>query len=103
MFYDLFLQDLVCDNPPAFPFSLDGAIAHLNKRQSPMVCGGYNGDYPICTCFLLSQNNDNATWINNVNTTTCRSYAASTVMPSADLNDTLLLVGGIGSNGKKKC
>ena len=89
----------MCDNLLPLPYALDGASGGFLNGKLPLVCGGYKGDYPSCSCITL--NTTNNTWSNYGNSKECRSYAGAAVLPDfSTLNDSLWMAGGNGMNGK---
>ncbi len=83
--------DSICENLPDYPFGTQFATGQLYNRQTPIICGGYNGG-SHCECHSLKD----GAWQSIQNLNECRHATASALFPNPNNNDDdiLFVTGG---------
>jgi len=80
---------LVCDNLPEFPLGLYGATGQLFNKETPIICGGWNGTYS-CDCYALQYQS----WTKISSLNHCRTYPASALVSLEQEKEVLMITGG---------
>ncbi len=69
--------DLICENPPDYPFGIEFATGQLFNTKHPIICGGYASS-SYCECHSLKD----GAWQSIQSLNECRAYSASAVFPN---------------------
>ncbi len=88
---------LVCDNLPEFPLGLYGATGQLFNKETPIICGGWNGTYS-CDCYAPQ----NQSWTKISSLNQCREYPASALVSLEQEEEIMMIAGGNGGSGVLK-
>jgi hypothetical protein len=82
--------NLVCDNLPDFPNSLQGGIGHLFNGTTPIIAAGYKPFEDTYECFALKD----GAWKQISSLSTQRQYASSVLVPLENENEVIIVSGG---------
>ena len=84
--------NLVCDNLPDFPFVLHGAVGHLFRGTTLIICGGASNIQFENRCHSL----ENGAWKSMPSTNETRHGTSSAVLSQtgSEMDDILIIAGG---------